>query len=307
MNKYLLIGFPATIGWVLLALIGPWYLPEPVTNENIILQINGQTNVAPIGPTEEYWFGLDKRGRNQLSLMLVGLKFTLLTVAIIGIMRQVLGSAIGIMIGMWKKPKSPIIQKGSSTFGFLGLFPAFLLAYYSLKGFIGADGQDLTPYIWTIFFIQVLVLSFFGIAPIAARAQIQTYQICSQPYVEASKMLGSSRFWIFRRHIFPSFRDTFWLNCLSEMLLVLQLVGQLSLFYLFIGGTKFIRPNEFLSMSFEWLGLIGQNRDWFIIKPETVIVPVVSYLLLSTTLFFFQKGLEVRLKEKEQQMYGSPR
>ncbi|WP_044642585.1 ABC transporter permease subunit [Risungbinella massiliensis] len=307
MNKYLRIGISSTIGWVLLAIIGPWYLPEPVTSENIILQIDGQTDVAPIGPTEEYWFGRDIRGRNQLTLMLLGLKFTLLTVAIIGILRQVLGSALGIIVGMSKKPKSPIIQTGSSTFGFLGLLPAFLITYCSLLGFIGEE-REIAPYIWTIFFIQVLILSLFGIAPIAARAQIQTYQICSQPYVEASKMLGASRFGVFRRHISPAIRDSFWLNCLSEMLLVLQLVGQLSLFYLFIGGTKYIpEGNEFLSISFEWLGLIGQNRDWFIIKPETVIVPVVSYLLLSTTLFFLQKGLEVRLKAKEQQMYGSLR
>ncbi|TCS96537.1 hypothetical protein [Hazenella coriacea] len=83
-----------------------------------------------------------------------------------------------------------------------------------------------------------------------------------------------------------------------EMILVLNLIGQLSVLDIFLGGTEVRGYSEYLSKTFEWLGLIGQDRAYILVYPWLMVILVGCYLLLLLSFYLLSKGLEKKYQHQ---------
>lgn len=90
-NKAALVGFALVAGFVLVALLAPVIAPSDPRSQDLSLIREG---CCP-GPSASHWFGVDALGRDELSRVLYGARYSLL----IGIVSVIVGLSFGIVLG----------------------------------------------------------------------------------------------------------------------------------------------------------------------------------------------------------------
>jgi peptide/nickel transport system permease protein len=107
--------------------------------------------------------------------------------------------------------------------------------------------------------------------------------------------VGVGRRRILFRHLLPNIRGEFSSLFLFDAITVLLVMGQLGIFNVFIGGTRYTPfPPLFHSMVHEWAGLLGQYRnELFTMEWWVALWPLLGYAafiaLLSGALRLLEK------------------
>ncbi|TCS96538.1 hypothetical protein [Hazenella coriacea] len=164
MNKEKMFNWPLWIGgiltscFIILAIIGPWIAPYEITYEKILDHPPmGEWKVAPAPPSEEHWLGRDRLGRDILSLLLHGLKYTVFITLLVAFVRLLFGFSIGLYQGINGKPVG-----WRFSLGYLGAIPQIILLYVILLPFKYGE----LP-IWQAVLIQVIIMALFGIPAVS--------------------------------------------------------------------------------------------------------------------------------------------
>jgi peptide/nickel transport system permease protein len=90
-NPAALVGFGLVATFVLVALLAPWLAPHGPREQNLSLIREG---CCP-GPSIDHWFGVDALGRDELSRVLYGARYSLL----IGVVSVAVGLSFGLVLG----------------------------------------------------------------------------------------------------------------------------------------------------------------------------------------------------------------
>ncbi len=90
-NPSALVGFALVGTFVFVAFFAPWLAPSSPRAQDLSLIREG---CCP-GPSTDYWFGLDQLGRDELSRVLYGARYSLL----IGVVSVAVGLSIGLVLG----------------------------------------------------------------------------------------------------------------------------------------------------------------------------------------------------------------
>ena len=177
---FCLVGF-----FVLIAIFAPLIAPYDPRGQNLSLVGNG---CCP-GPSAHHWFGVDQLGRDELSRILYGARFSL----VIGVVAVTSGLSVGLLLG--------------SIAGYLGGFigsvimramdvmlaiPGLLLAI----GIVAALGAGFT---------QIMIA--VGVTNIPIFARLLRGSVLAQresDYVLAARSVGVQRRWILFSHILPN-------------------------------------------------------------------------------------------------------
>ncbi|GAA1035167.1 ABC transporter permease subunit [Virgisporangium ochraceum] len=95
-NPAALIGAGILLLFVLIALIGPFFVPYSPTDPIGIAngEVSSGRGVIP-GPSAEHWLGYDHQGRDEFSRMIVGARQTLW----VGVVATIFGLVVGSLIG----------------------------------------------------------------------------------------------------------------------------------------------------------------------------------------------------------------
>ncbi|MBA4496471.1 ABC transporter permease subunit [Paenactinomyces guangxiensis] len=295
-NLSLWTGLVLLTVFAVIAVIGPHVAPYSPQLEKPLVFKGAEPITAPSPPDDDHWFGKDQRGRDVLSLMLYGLRHTLVFVAIVSLLRVSLGGWIGVWMGMKKERENfvkPIKDNRNNLFSLTGLFgsiPAIILLIILLS-----IPVKIFSY-WILVLLQGTVLVLFGLSPVATTIAEQTRELKNRLSVMVSKVMGATRGWLVRKHILPMLKENFIILFVQDMILVLNVLGQLSLLKIFLGGTEVKMYDniriEYYSKSFEWVGLMGQNKQWVIAYPYLIWIPLAAYFLLLLSFFLISKGLE---------------
>jgi len=166
---------------VLVALLAPWLAPHSPTRMDLM------NSLAP--PSATYWLGTDQFGRCVLSRLIWGAQISLQVgffVVLISLSAgTILGAVAGYAGGWLERVLVTVID-------ILLAFPSFLLAL----ALVAARGNTLDSI--------VIAVAIAYTPRIAAVMRSVVLTIRPKPFIEASRAIGLSPWWIILRHIIPN-------------------------------------------------------------------------------------------------------
>jgi peptide/nickel transport system permease protein len=166
---------------VLLAVLAPFLAPYGVNTTNV------PNALQP--PSAAHWFGTDELGRDVLSRVLLAARASLLVAVASVAFALVVGVTVGVVAGYGGRLLDTILMRANDV---LFAFPVLLLAL-AIVAILG-------PGIPTTMLAIGIVYT-----PIFARvARGSTLSVSVEPFVQASRTMGTGHGYILRRHILPN-------------------------------------------------------------------------------------------------------
>jgi ABC-type dipeptide/oligopeptide/nickel transport system permease subunit len=151
--------------------------------------------VAPplLSPSPAHWLGTDHLGRDVLSRLLFGGRWTLGASLLAAAVSALPGVLLGLIGGYFERPAGVLIGRGVDL---LLAFPRLLLAL----GIVALSGSGLVN--------VALAAGIAGIPVVVRVLRSAVLTQARQVYIEASRALGMGDAGIIRRHIWPNVAGT---------------------------------------------------------------------------------------------------
>ncbi|MGQ9595186.1 MAG: nickel transporter permease [Anaerolineae bacterium] len=246
------VGGSALMLLALAALLAPWIAPCDPTAIDL--------RHALAGPSLAHPLGTDHLGRDVLSRLLFGGRYSLGAAVVAVVLATALGLAIGMPAGFYGGWLDEALMRIVDV---LLALPTFILALV-IAGMMG-------PGLWNVVVALVLV-RWAGLARIVRGLVLSLRE---QPFVEAARAIGASDHRIMLLHIWP--------NLIGPLLAVVTL--DLGTAILSIAGFGFLGLGVQMPQP-EWGSLLNEARIYFQKAPHLMIYPglCISLAVLSATL-----------------------
>lgn len=293
MNAKLAAGLAILVLLIIVAAF-PWaFTPWPKGYSDTLRSVDTADGTdwlfAPEAPSAYYPFGTDQYGYDILTRIVWGFRWTLGCVFLVSAARVIIGGAVGSLRALAGRPGR---DRGVSP---LAGIPGFVIAFFALYPFTINSGIQG----WRLFLFQCGVLTALDLGPIVGSMAAKTSAVLATPFVEAASSAGAGKAWIFRWHVMPFLAEELLESFADQTVAVLQLVGRLGVFMMFIGGTVMTFDPPLLdSATGEIAGLIGLYRLKLLGARWMLAWPLASYLVVLAGMRFFASGL----RERERRM-----
>ncbi len=176
-----LVALAVIVLFLAVAVTAPWIVPYDPTEQSFL--------AAGKPPSAAHWLGTDRYGRDTLSRVLVGTRWSLLLGLTAPAIAGVIGTAIGALAGFFGGWVDRITARLTDL---LLAFPALLLGIL-VAGSLGPGFGNLVAAVAVAFlprFIRV--------------ARASTLTVRGEPYVEASFACGQPPLRIIAKHVLPN-------------------------------------------------------------------------------------------------------
>lgn len=249
-NRVALAALIIIIFVILITFIGPYIAPYDPYSFDL--------RKARQPPSREHVLGTDELGRDILSRLLVGARYTVgisvVSIAIGASLGTLLGLISGYKGGFWDS----LIQRINDV---LLAFPTILLAI-ALVAFRGPGISSL---------VLAIAVSFMPVYVRLVRASV--LQVVVEDYIAAAKLLGLSSWRIMLKHILPNVMSPVIVQATYHMGLAILVASALG----FLGlGVPPPTP--------EWGSMIGTGKIYLFSAPHIVVFPG---LFISITIIAF--------------------
>jgi len=239
------VGLVLSVGFVLMAVFGPWLAPYGAAEADYLAINQGFSVAHPLGT--------DNFGRDLLSRILVGARYSIG----IGLSASLLSALFGSLWGLFSGYVGGLLDNLSMRLvDILLAFPGLLLAI----GLIAITGPGVFP--------VILASSVFGLPIFARLARGLTLTLKERAYVESARGLGAQSGRIMFRHLLPSM--------LASLLVYLTLRSGITL--LVASGLSFlglgIQPP-----TPEWGGMLSEAQLYLAVHPLMAFVPGIAISL----------------------------
>lgn len=241
----------------LLLAIGPWIIPH---NPNVM-----SLNDRLAGPSLSHLLGTDAYGRDVLSRLLVGGRFSVMIAALTITLSTGFGTLVGIVSGRVGGIADEVAMRAADV---LLAFPDMLLALVLIV-ILGPGPRTV-----------VLAMSLVGWTAFARLARGITLEINTRGYIEAAKALGCSQRFIVLRHVLPNALNQVLSLALSRFAYQLVTVGSLS--YLGLG----VQPPQS-----DWGSMLSDGQPYMQQDPLLVIVPGLAIFITALSLIMAGRGI----------------
>jgi len=165
---------------VLAVLIAPWIYPYPPSEQNLAVRL------APA--SAEHWLGTDHLGRDTLSRLLEGGRFSMSVAALATVLTCVLGVAAGVLSARRRGWLDEFLTRTNDV---LLAVPEMVVALFV----VATLGTGFGP--------LLLALTITGWTPFARLARTLAYDVSSRGFVEAARVVGCPPSFIVFRHVIP--------------------------------------------------------------------------------------------------------
>jgi ABC-type dipeptide/oligopeptide/nickel transport system permease subunit len=258
---HLLVGGGLLLGYAALAALGPM-LAQYGENEQDLLGV-----LAPA--SGEHWLGTDQIGRDLLSRLIVGARFTLSAAVISVALAASIGATLGLVAGYFGGRVDATLMGVADL---LLTVPNLILAI-AIASVIGAGMTGL---------VAATTASF--VAPLARLIRGRVLEVRQEDFVQAAVAVGMRDARIVARHVLPHTTTTL---VIETSLLAGQavLIGS-ALGFLGLG----VRPP-----APEWGTMLSGGREFIEVAPHLVVAPGIAISLLVFAFNVFGDGLRDRL------------
>ncbi|MEV0284909.1 MULTISPECIES: ABC transporter permease [unclassified Kribbella] len=253
------IGAGMLAAVVLALLLTPWIAPHDPATQDLTNRLAGLSG--------EYWFGTDHLGRDVLSRLMWGGRFSVTIAAVTLIICAVTGSVIGALAARRGGWLDELVMRSVDM---LICFPDVVVALFLIALFGSGYGT------------LVLALTVTGWTPFARLMRGLALEINSKDFVEAAEILGLPKTYILFRHVIP--------NALRPVLAMgflrfghkLITVGALS--YLGLG----VQPPDS-----DWGAMLLDAQPYMERAPWLGILPGAAIFVTALSVTMIGQGLDV--------------
>ena len=263
----LLTGGVILTVYAALALVGPWVAPAGADDQDLLNALRA--------PSAAFPFGTDPLGRDMLSRVIIGARFTLLAAVGAVTLAAVVGVTLGLVAGFFR---GRVDQAITVVIDLMLTIPELILAI-AIASVIGAGMTGLILAIGVTFTPQI-----------ARIVRSRVFEVREEVYIRAALAVGVRDGIIILRHVLP---NTFTVICIQlslsagQAVLVASALGFLGL------GVEPPTP--------EWGTMLSAGRDYITIAPHLVLVPGLAISLLVFGFNMFGDGLRDLLDPRAQE------
>lgn len=261
------VGAAGLLLAVLAALLAPWLAPYGLGQ-----QVGGVFEP----PSSRHWLGLDDGGVDMVSLLLWGLRVSLLVGLAATLVAMVLGGAVGLAAGYFGGRTESVLMRATDYFIVVPEVPLMIVV----------------AAIWgpSLFHIIVVigVLLWAGTARIV-RAQVKSVR--ERVYVRRARALGAGHARILLRHVLPQVAPL--LVATTVLTVAVAIFDETFLSFLGLGDPGSVSLGKIIESAFE-RSAISAGAWWAIVPPGVeVALLVLACSLLGQAL---EDALNPRLK-----------
>lgn len=244
-NRVAYLGFMFLVVVVITALVGPYITPHDPYDFDL--------SRARSPPSLAHPMGADELGRDILSRILAGARYTVGISVISVLLGALIGSLLGLVSGYKGGLWDTVIQRVNDV---LLAFPTILLAI-ALVAFMGQGIHSL---------VVAIAISTMPIYIRLVRASV--LQVMVEDYVVAARLLGLSSWKIMFKHVLPNAISPAIVQATYHMGLAILITSALG----FLGlGVPPPTP--------EWGSMIGTGRVYLFSAPHIVLFPGLAIAL----------------------------
>lgn len=266
-HKGALTGMTILAIFVLAVMVGPLlYTADPH-----FLDVVAQNQ----GPSAAHPFGTDNLGRDMLAQMLVGGRISLAVGVTAMLISIFMGVTVGMLAGYFPSLDSPLMRL-TDMFLSLPILPLLLVVILLFRDTLRALFGPETG----IFLLIVFIIGITSWMQTARVVRGEVLSIKNQEFVTAAISIGTRRYKIILRHIFP--------NVLSPVMVAAALgvanaiITESALSFLGLGF-----PSDFPT----WGRLLFDGKDFIQLTPTRVIWPGLAISLTVLSVNFIGDGL----------------
>ncbi|HKY61317.1 MAG TPA: ABC transporter permease [Gemmatimonadota bacterium] len=258
-------SFFATV--CVLLILTPWIAPYDQAEQDLLARLQP--------PSAAHWLGTDHLGRDVLSRLLNGGRFSVSIAAVAVLITGISGTLIGAVSARVGGLLDDLLMRLVDA---LLAFPEVLIALFLV--FVLGPGYG----------TLIVALAITGWTPFARLTRAVTLEINTRGYIEAAEALGCSRTFIILRHVLP--------NAIGPVLAqgFLRYGHQL----ITVGGLSYLglgvqRPES------DWGAMLAEATVYMIRAPWLVILPGLAIFLTALSVTLAGHGLRQSLRR------GGPR
>ena len=265
-NRLTLVGAVIVVGFIIIAFIGIIWTPfNPLTTDV-------DNRLQP--PTFSHLFGTDELGRDILSRVMAGTRYSLWVASMVVVLSVTIGTVAGLTAAWFRGKIDDIIMRIADIF--LAM-PQFVLAM-AISAALGPSLQNVMLAIVAVYW------------PAFARLmRAQALSIKTTPYIDAARQMQASSKRIMFKHIFPNAFPPILVYATLEMGIAIIIASSLS----FLGfGAQPPTP--------EWGLIVASSRHYIEVAPSytlitglVMVIAVLGFNLLGDGL---RDALDPRLR-----------
>jgi microcin C transport system permease protein len=226
---------------------------------------NETLSTYPAPPSEQNLMGTDDRGRDVLSRLIYGFRYSIGFAVAVWFLSFVVGTAAGAVMGYWGGRTDLLGQRLVEVFDSL----PYLLMLLTLIAFLGASFQML-----------VVFSVFLGWMRISTYMRAEFLKLRKREFVESAKAQGVGIFRILFRHILPNGLSpliTFSPTEIAAYIYTLAILDYLGM------GLPPPTPS--------WGELLQQAQNYFTIAWWLAVYPSLAMIISLTALTFIGEGI----------------
>lgn len=256
-----LVAGGTILGLVVVVLVlTPWIAPSDPTHQDLTQRLAG-TSAA-------HWLGTDQLGRDLLTRLMYGGRFSVTIAGITLAVCAVLGTLVGILCARVRGAFDELVMRVCDV---LLAFPEMIVAMFVVS-ILGASKTTL-----------ILALVVGGWTPFAKLARGVALEVDARGFIEAARALGCSRRFIVLRHLLPNSLNPLMAHAALRFGHKLITVGALS--YLGLG----VQPP-----AADWGSMLASAQPFLSQAPHLVIYPGLAIFVTALSVTMIGQGINAR-------------
>jgi peptide/nickel transport system permease protein len=268
-NPGAIAGFVVLAALAIIAIFAPWIAPSSPREQNLA----ALEGACCPGPSAEHWFGLDELGRDELSRIIYGTRYSLLIGVVSVSVGFALGSVLGAIAGFLGGIVDTLIMRVIDVWLTI---PGFLMAI----GIVALLGPGLT---------QIMIA--IGVINVPLFARLLRGAVLAQrenDFVLAARSVGVPRRSILAAHILP--------NAISPV--IVQATLALATAIIDAAGLGFLGLGPQDPSTPEWGTMLTNTVRFLQTAPHLAIIPGVAIVITAISINLIGDGLREALDPK---------
>ena len=249
---------------LLVLLLTPWIAPHNPATQDLNNRLSG--------PSGEHWLGTDHLGRDVLSRLMWGGRFSVTIAAITLVICAVFGTILGALAARRGGWVDELVMRSVDV---LVCFPDVVIALFLIALFGTGYGT------------LIAALTITGWTPFARLMRGLALEINAKEYVEAAEILGSPKWFILFRHVIPNALPP--VAAMSFLRFGHKLITVGALSYLGLG----VQPPDS-----DWGAMLLDAQPYMERAPWLGILPGAAIFLTALSVTMIGQGLDAKKKKR---------